>query len=418
MARVLHAVQGKAEGSGFKGIARVMTTDSHRSQFGKVIAVESWSSVTRAVSQRDVIAALKAQGVWPTSSDGTHKHSSQWREVAQYEYRDEHGRVLYCVRRYEPKDFRQFHPDGRGGWSAGTQGVKRVLYRLPELVSAIQDGQPVFIVEGEKDCDTLCKLGLVTTTNVGGAGKWRKEYTEYFRDAEVIILPDNDDAGWTHADKVARSVSCVARSVRVVKLPNLPTKGDVSDWFRGGGTLDALRDLVEAASVWSGKEADDGAGGECVVRDPGAPWDSTPVPDGFELCDEGVFRRNGTQRTKIAGHYGLWPRRGMRTLVSSGLLFDGAISTVTCRSLALCATTCCRTTVANCSLCYRRSDCTSSPASRNRCVSIYLDFWTSHCHRCVRLPRLAGWSTQWQIGFVLPHETLGAGDNEHVVLPA
>src|SRR5262249_5124541 len=39
------------------------------------------------------------------------------REVASYDYRDEHGTLLYQVVRYEPKDFRQRRPDGNGDWT-------------------------------------------------------------------------------------------------------------------------------------------------------------------------------------------------------------------------------------------------------------------------------------------------------------
>ncbi len=65
---------------------------------------------------------------------------------------------------------------------------------------AADPNEPVFIVEGEKDADTLASLGLVATTNPGGAGKWRREYNGYLASRKVIILPDNDEAGENHAD--------------------------------------------------------------------------------------------------------------------------------------------------------------------------------------------------------------------------
>ena len=117
-----------------------------------------------------------------------------------------------------------------------------VLYRLPEVVSADQ----VFVVEGEKDSDRLGGLGLTVTTNVGGAGKWRTEYSDSLKNKDVVILPDNDEPGRKHAAQVARSLSGKAKSIKVVELPGLPPKGDVSDWLDAGGTLDQLIDLVEA----------------------------------------------------------------------------------------------------------------------------------------------------------------------------
>ncbi len=80
--------------------------------------------------------------------------------------------------------------------------MRRVLFKLPELIEAVAAEHPVFIVEGEKDVLVLNKLGIVATTNPGGAGKWRPEFSETLRDADVILIPDNDDAGWEHINQV------------------------------------------------------------------------------------------------------------------------------------------------------------------------------------------------------------------------
>src|SRR5260370_16079482 len=96
------------------------------------------------------------------------------RLVARYGYRDDEGELLYEVVRYDPKDFRQRRPDGNGGWTWKLDDVRRVPYRLPQLIAA-DPAEPVFIVEGEKDADRLAKLGLVATTNSGGAGKQKPE---------------------------------------------------------------------------------------------------------------------------------------------------------------------------------------------------------------------------------------------------
>jgi DNA primase len=94
--------------------------------------------------------------------------------VATYDYTDEGGNLLFQCVRTKPKDFWQRRPDGKGGWINNLQGVRRVLYRLPEVKSA----QTVCVAEGEKDADNLAKLGFVATTNPLGAGKWRDEYSE------------------------------------------------------------------------------------------------------------------------------------------------------------------------------------------------------------------------------------------------
>jgi len=92
--------------------------------------------------------------------------------VAQYDYTDEAGELLYQVVRYDPKDFRQRKPDGAGGWVWNLKGIKPVLYRLPEVLKAVREGRTVYICEGEKDVDALRALGLTATTNSGGAEKW------------------------------------------------------------------------------------------------------------------------------------------------------------------------------------------------------------------------------------------------------
>jgi hypothetical protein len=178
------------------------------------------------------------------------KTATTRREVAHYDYVDEAGEVLSEVVRFEPKDFRQRRPDGKGGWIGNVKGVRQVPYRLPELLEALDAGRTVFVVEGEKDVDRLKALGIVATCNAGGAGKWKAEFGDFFRHASVVIIPDNDDAGRDHADMVARSLDGKADDVRVLDLPDLPRKGDVSDWLNAGGTAEALHRLVDIAPRW------------------------------------------------------------------------------------------------------------------------------------------------------------------------
>ncbi|MBB6050418.1 DUF3987 domain-containing protein [Armatimonas rosea] len=165
----------------------------------------------------------------------------------QYDYIDESGKLLYQALRYQPKEFRQRAPDGKGGWSWSLQGVRRVPYRLPKVIEQANAGKTVFIVEGEKDADALGELGLTASTNAGGAGKWLEGFGKYLSGAHVIILPDNDEPGTKHAREVAMSCLPYAASVRIVELPGLPVKGDVSDWLKLGGQRKSLLDLVKAS---------------------------------------------------------------------------------------------------------------------------------------------------------------------------
>lgn len=163
-----------------------------------------------------------------------------------YAYEDEHGHLLFEVVRYEPKGFRQRRPDGNGKWNWSVKGVRQVPFHLPQLLAA-DSAQVIFIVEGEKDVLALEAVGLVATCNAGGAGKWTADLSEHLVSRRVVILPDNDDPGRQHAEKVRAELIRVAAEVRVLYLPNLPPKGDVSDWLACGGTGDGLLELATAS---------------------------------------------------------------------------------------------------------------------------------------------------------------------------
>ncbi len=170
--------------------------------------------------------------------------------VKLYQYPDAAGALRYQVVRRADKTFSQRRPDGHGGWLYNLDGVRRVLYRLPELHAA-DPALPVFYAEGEKDADALGALGLVATTNSEGAGKLRSEAAEALRGRHVVILPDNDEPGRAGAEKNARTLHGVAASIRILALPGLPADGgDVCYWLAAGGTADELRRLAAAAPLW------------------------------------------------------------------------------------------------------------------------------------------------------------------------
>jgi len=165
--------------------------------------------------------------------------------VAKYDYRDETGQLLYQVVRYKPKDFRQRRLDEQGNWIWNLDGARRVLYRLPELLCS-NKCEWVFIVEGEKDVDRLYKEGLTATTCPMGAVKWEDNYSEFLNDRpKVAIIPDNDDSGRKHAKQIAQSLISVGVKPKIVELPELPEKGDVTDWLNNGGTKEKLLELAE-----------------------------------------------------------------------------------------------------------------------------------------------------------------------------
>jgi hypothetical protein len=163
--------------------------------------------------------------------------SSSTRIIATYDYVDEQGALLFQAVRLEPKAFRQRRPVA-GGWEWRTKGVRQVPYRLPELLAAIARGAVVFIVEGEKDVDSLLSVAVPATSNAMGAGKWRDELNQFFKGASVIVVQDNDAPGREHALRVFASLELVAANVRILDLttiwPECPEKGDISDWLADG----------------------------------------------------------------------------------------------------------------------------------------------------------------------------------------
>lgn len=169
--------------------------------------------------------------------------------VKHYTYTDADGNPIYRVCRTDPKGFFQQHFDG-ADWKRGLNGTPTVLYNLAAIGKA-DAGDTIYLVEGEKDADALGALGLIATTCPMGAGKWSKRYSETLEGRRVVILPDADEPGREHAAKVANQLHGKAATVKVVELPELPEKGDVSDWLAAGGTPERLRELVDGAAEWT-----------------------------------------------------------------------------------------------------------------------------------------------------------------------
>jgi putative DNA primase/helicase len=199
--------------------------------------------------------ALIGRGLDPAMLAAGHERPERSGIAATYRYRDEVGEMLYEVVRYSPKDFKQRRPDGRGGYLYELGGVRRVPYRLPELLEGVRAGQSILIAEGEKAVDCLVRAGFVATCSPQGAGRWRDDYARHFAGAKVAVLPDNDEPGRSHAQSVARSLCGTAETLKVVELPNLSEKGDVFDWISAGGTTEELRRLVAETPEWQTSSA-------------------------------------------------------------------------------------------------------------------------------------------------------------------
>ena len=200
--------------------------------------------------------------------------------VATYDYHDASGKVVFQVVRYQPKDFRQRRPDGKGGWIWNMDGVEKVLFRLPEILRAIAGGKFIFLCEGEKDVESMVQRGFDATCNPGGAAKkadgekWLNGYTGTLRGADVCFIADKDGDGRKHAQIVAGKLHGVAKSVRVIELPDTGGKAvkDAADFFTAGGTPETIFELVDTAPIWTPQAAQPETAPE--IERAGTPADS------------------------------------------------------------------------------------------------------------------------------------------------
>ena len=161
--------------------------------------------------------------------------------VSKYEYKDADNVLLFeKVRFVEPdgkKTFRQRRPDGSGGWTYKLGSTPKVLYNLPKVLRQKENGESIFVVEGEKDCDTLTELGACATTMPGGAGKWLEIHTEALAGATVDIIADNDEIGRKHALHVYGELKKAGCDVEIFKCPEAK---DITDHIEAGGSTTEL----------------------------------------------------------------------------------------------------------------------------------------------------------------------------------
>ena len=229
-----HALQGRRVGS--QWMARCPAHDDRNpslsiSQKHRKVVVHCFAGC----QQQDVIDELEARGLWK-------RETMQRRIVETYDYTDDQGKLLYQVVRWEPKDFSHRRPDGHGGW-IWRKHARQVLYHLPEVLEA----PIVFVVEGERDTETLRSYGFVATTNTGGADAlWLPEYTAALRGREVILIPDNDRPGRQRVLRIARAL--LGHAARIIVL-ELEAAKDITEWFsQGHGELELIA-LVQGDGV-------------------------------------------------------------------------------------------------------------------------------------------------------------------------
>jgi hypothetical protein len=172
-------------------------------------------------------------------------------KVGEFIYHDMKGTPYLKVVKRRSKDgkkyFPQYHLDANGTWVKGKPSGPAIPYRLRALLTAPANAT-VEIAEGEKDALTLAKLGLIATTNPGGACKWVPELNKWFAGfARANIYEDNDEAGRKHAAKVAAELCDIIPDIRIITFHDLSEHGDVSDWMALGKTKEELLARIDQA---------------------------------------------------------------------------------------------------------------------------------------------------------------------------
>ena len=189
--------------------------------------------------------------------------------VAEYDYQDESGKLLYQNVRYSPKEFRVRRLDESGNWIWNLNGTRRVLYNLPNVIRS----KGIVFVEGEKDVDTATRLGFTGTTS-GSVTTWKPEFAECLRSKRVAIISDPDTAGRKYAQAVAKSLTGIAELVKVVELPKAK---DLADWVQAGGTREQLREIFRLAPLFVPSQ-------DAPAENP--PWDAAESMSTFLSGDD------------------------------------------------------------------------------------------------------------------------------------
>ena len=192
--------------------------------------------------QSAVFSTIKDMGLLPQLPDRP-EYLSNVRPImpaipileSEWVYTDENEIPLFVKQRYKTFDAKgktyktlRIMADGS---RVGKLGDCRIVpYRLPELQQAVTNGKVVYIAEGEKAVDALCSLGVTATTSHAGAGGWNADLNQYFSGANVVVVPDNDVAGWSYATKIVESLLPVVKSIRVLDLKLSNSKEDAHEW--------------------------------------------------------------------------------------------------------------------------------------------------------------------------------------------
>lgn len=189
--------------------------------------------ITRAIglSMRDLFQAPQQSNKPPKPASTEYRYGDRLKKIRFYKWTNGKWQKSFCWQ----------HKDNNGSWQKGRGGINPPLYNQ-EILSDTAADNTVYIVEGEKDANTMTdKLGLLAVSAPDGATKgnkgkkWDKRFNSLFTGVNVVIIPDNDEAGKNFASLVANELLTVAHSVKVLDLctewENLKEKGDITDIY-------------------------------------------------------------------------------------------------------------------------------------------------------------------------------------------
>jgi hypothetical protein len=173
------------------------------------------------------------QEVYATAADAvTELERRHGPSSASWTYHGANGEPVGVILRWDTAGGKEIRPVSKtaNGWIIGGMPEPRPLSRLPELLA--RPNERVYVCEGEKAADAATTIGLLATTSPHGSESAAKADWRCLAGREVVILPDNDDAGRRYAQDVVSILLRLqpAAKVKIVELPGLPEKGDMVEF--------------------------------------------------------------------------------------------------------------------------------------------------------------------------------------------